>query len=316
MARAFYSATTIPGADAPYNAITVKIHYPAVFGDTLFERNTGSIPPDTSFGAMPVVIMAPGINVPFETFSWLGNKLAEAGIVMASFQVISELMPDEVHLTAALDLDANRVENIGKYPCGLAFQPVLNLLKRENESGLLAGALDLTQVWFGGHSAGGSTALLSASRDWFPELQGVFAYAAHTGISTMLGHPENYVHPVKDIPLLLMGGSRDGCIANSAHRYGDTAGDPNGRIIETFEKASNSWPGTSYMALIEGANHFTLADTTDRSTGRAFIDFDEECDGDAARDLIAEMVIAFVRGDDAAMGALLRRPEIADGRRK
>ena len=316
MVRAVYRTVALPEPDGPEQQISAKIHYPALFGDTPEERNTGAIPLDRSRGAMPVAIIAPGVNLPFEAYAWLARRLAAEGIVAVCYQLIGEVMPGEYALNPAIDIAATRVGSDKRKPCGRAFQPLLDLLAKENNEGILAGGIDLSNVWFGGHSAGGTTALLSADRRWFPGLRGAFTYGAHTGLSTMLGYPEGHVEPIRDMPVLLLGGTRDGCIANSAHRYGEASGDPNGRVIETFDKASGHDAHHSALAIIAGANHFTFSHPFDPSTGRTFIDFEEECDPEYARDLIARLIIAFLAGDHEAMAELLGRPEIADGRTK
>lgn len=316
MVRAVFRTASVPHLDVPHNIIRAKIYYPALFGDTPMERNTGAIPVDPDFQQMPIVIMTPGMNLDPSAYGWLARALAEKGIVTVVFDVIMDMIPGGINLTPGLDLTLLAPEATEDASPGFAYGPLLEALKAENDEGVFQGQLDLNNIWFGGHSAGGSTALMSASRKWFPGLQGVFLYAAHTGMSTMMGYPQGYIRPIPDIPVLLMGGTRDGCIANSAHRYGDVAGDATGRVMQTFDKGICREVGDSVLAIIEGANHFTIAYPVDDSTGRAFIDYDETCNGDKARQVMSRMIIAFIQKDHALLEHLLSNPMIAEGRMK
>ena len=316
MIRAIFRTAEVPGLKSPHNVISTKIYYPAIYGDTPEERNTGDIPVDRSFGTMPVFIMTPGVNLDPAAYEWLARQLAENGIVTVLFKLISEIVPGVVNLTPGLDITAMRSGSDGSSPPGIAYRPILEMLKGENENGTLKNALDLESIWLGGHSAGGSTALASGSKEWFPEVQGIISYAAHTGMSTMLGYPKGYIKPVPDIPVVIIGGTQDGCIANSAHRYGDPEGDATGRVIKTFDDGVSREEGDCILAVIEGANHFTIAHPIDHSTGRSFIDMEETCDGAAARQLIGKMILGFVAGDQTALDNLLSDPILHLSRRK
>ncbi|NJN44725.1 MAG: hypothetical protein HC806_08415 [Anaerolineae bacterium] len=66
-------------------------------------------------------------------------------------------------------------------------------------------------------------------------MKGAFSYAGHTGASTMLGWPERTILPPSgDVSLLILGGTNDGVIEASSHRYGDEAS-ATGPVIRTFE---------------------------------------------------------------------------------
>ena len=316
MIRSFFRTADIPSLNAPYNTIRAKIYYPALYGDTPMERDTGAIPVEPMLKDMPVVIMTPGVNLDIASYGWLARYLAEREIVTVLFDLISEIMPGVVNLTPGLDVMGLMADSKSEKPPGMAYKPLIELLKSENKTGVLAGSVDMNNIWFGGHSAGGSTALMAASPHWFPGLKGVFAYAAHTGMSAMMGYPQGYIKSVPDVPSLIIGGTRDGCIANSAHRYGDDPGDAIGRVVKTYEEGVTRDQGDSILALIEGANHFTIGHPVDDSSGRAFIDYDEDCDGDEARALIAKMIHAFIMSDQSKLNSCLKNSMISDGRMK
>lgn len=316
MIRAVFRTVAVPGLNSPHNVVSTKIYYPAIYGDTLDERNTGSIPVDSRFGQMPVLIMTPGVNLDPTAYEWLARFLAKNGVITVLYHMISEVMPGDVNLTPGLDIAALSADGDSDKSAGIAYAPILELLNSENGAGVLAGALDLNNIWFGGHSAGGSTALMSGSKDWFPGLQGVISYAAHTGMSTMMGYAQGFIKPIPDIPVLIIGGTQDGCIANSAHRYGDQPGDAVGRVIKTFEEGVWRSQNDSVLALLDGANHFTFGHPIDHSTGRSFIDLDETCDGESARALMAKMILAFIRKDTSNLNKLLDDPLVTDGRIK
>ena len=122
-------------------------------------------------------------------------------------------------------------------------------------------------------------------------MRGAFAYGAHSGASTMLGFEENTILPLPgEVPLLLAAGTRDGVIANSAHRYGGMR-DP---VRATFEKGIKRDHGDCHLVEIEGANHFSIAWPPDEASGRHYLDETEAGDGESIRGLLAELLDAFI----------------------
>jgi pimeloyl-ACP methyl ester carboxylesterase len=173
----------------------------------------------------------------------------------------------------------------------------MEALQQLNQApGVLQSALDLSRILIGGHSAGGTVALLNANPDWFKGLCGVFSYAAHTGASTALGHPPNTILPLPgDCPALLMGGTADGVIAASGSRYGDSAQSSTERIEATFAQAVPDRAGANHLVLLQGANHFTFVHPRDDSTGRAFLEGDESGSGQLYRTLMSQLIGAFAQ---------------------
>jgi len=294
--RAIYRAVHVMDSPKPYDTISLKVYYPASFGDTDIERNTGLIPCDSTKAPLPVVLLLPGINVPPEAYAWLAKDIASEGYVVVTYSWISEEMPGFISLTPGLDMTAFGPDSYGKGPSCPAIAPILHDMAALNESGLLEGLIDLDTVILGGHSAGGTVALMNANANWFESVKASFSYGAHTGASVALGWPEDTVLPLGgNIPVLLMGGTEDGVIAESSHRYGKGHADSAiHRIERSYDEGVSEGSGSA-MVIFEGANHFTFAWPTDGTTGRPFIDWAETSDGELLRAVMSDCVCRFIK---------------------
>lgn len=292
--RAIYSAVAIPESNPPYDRASLKVYYPARYGDSAEERNSGVVPADAGMAPFPVVILLPGINVGPESYSWLAHELGKRGIATVTYTLVAEEMPGYVSLTPGLSLSALSPGEYGSTPSATAIDPILAALKTLNASGVLAGLLDLEHIVLGGHSAGGTVALLNARSDWFPGVCASFSYGAHAGAATALGHEEDAMFALPSRhPALIMGGTRDGCIANSSARYGDAATSPTARVERSFDQALNCDREDCYLAIIDGANHFSMAWPEDHSTGRPFIDLPTTRDDADLRQIISSLIVEF-----------------------
>lgn len=294
--RAIYRACSIEGAPAPYDRITLKVYYPADPKDSPEERNTGVIPVDGRRAPYPVVIFMPGINLGPEGCAWLAMDLVAQGFVAVTYSAVTEEMPGYVSLSPGLVLPNLAPEAYGSAPSCSTLAPILAELQVLNENSVLAGHLDLGHIVLGGHSAGGTSALLNANPDWFPGVCGVFSYAAHSGASVALGWPAETILPLPGkVPTLLLGGDRDGVIAASAHRYGREQGDPCHTIQRTFDEGAADSAADVFLFILRGGNHFSLAHGHDGTTGREFLDWDVEGDPAEIRERIASLVGDFVK---------------------
>ena len=291
IARAVYASCAIPGAQAPRDRAILRIVYPARPAEGREQLDSGFIPADGAGAPYPVVLIVPGVNVGPEAYAWLARYLALRGRIAVTYAFVAEELAGYVSLTPGLDLSALAPETYGSRPSGSAIAPILAAVGRENERGVLKGCVDIDSTILAGHSAGGSAALYNANPDWFPQVRGAFAYGAHSGASTMLGFAENTILPLPgEAPVLLASGTRDGVIANSAHRYGGMS-DP---VRATFERGIERDRGDCYLVEIEGANHFSIAWPADDTTGRHYLDETEAGDGESIRGLLAELLDAFV----------------------
>ena len=295
--RAVYRAVKVPGRQAPYDNLTLKLYYPSRYGDSFEERDTGFVPPDSARSPFPVVIVMPGINISPESYGWLARRLAQAGFLAVTYSWVTMEIADLVSLSPGVDVDCLRHEAYGRAPSCPPLPAILDDLANVQQHGLLAGHLDLDRVVLGGHSAGGSMALLNANANWFPALRGAFAYAAHSAGNVRLGWPADSFMPLADdLPLLLMGGSRDGVIAASGHRYGKQgAANASTAIERTFATAVRGERGDRYLLVVEGANHFAFAWPSDPSTGRAYLDGEATGDEKKIRRYLGDVAVAFCR---------------------
>lgn len=304
MIRALFRS--VPMAGLP--ALSAKVYYPALYGATPFENNTGAIPAARGERPYPLAVLMPGINVSPEAYGWLAAALAQAGFVAVIYGWILEEMPGMVALSPGLDIGALKPADYGTRPSGTALAAVLADLAAQNRAGPLAGLLDLDRVLLGGHSAGGSVALMNARPDWFPGLKAVFAYGSHSKASTALGYPADALLKLPDVlPTLILGGSEDGVIAASAFRYGSDGSsqpDATGPVVRTFNEALASTRGDCHLAIVRGANHFSPTWPPDTATGRPFLDWPTARPDDEIRKDIAALVTLFactyVAGDSAA----------------
>ncbi|GMG86281.1 hypothetical protein [Biformimicrobium ophioploci] len=294
MTRALFEAFAVDELEPPYNTAIAKIHYPAQYSGSFAERNTGALPADDAQAPFPVVIFLPGINIDPFVYGWLAQRLARAGIITVTYQMVTEEMPGYLGVTPGISLDALRPDSFGQKPSAIALAPLMDMLRRLNEThALLAGKLDLDHIALGGHSAGGTIALINANRDWLPGLCAVFSYGAHTGASTLLGWPEETLLPVNaGIPVLLAGGDQDGCIAESAHRYGSDANSSTLRIEQTFDRSVADNNGDNLLVLLQQANHFAMCFPEDGSSGRGYLEKEENAEG--VRELLGQIITHFL----------------------
>jgi dienelactone hydrolase len=308
--RALYRAIQIPSCAAPYDRASLKIYYPSKPTDSEEERNSGVVPASSEAAPFPIAVLMPGINVGPESYAWLACRLAESGVVTVTYTMVAEEMPGYISLTPGLNIAALAPDNYAKAPSSTAITAILEDLAQLNTQGVLAGLLDLQRIVLGGHSAGGTVALLNARPDWVPGLCAAFSYGAHAGAATALGYePDSLFEVPSEVPLLIMGGTRDGCIANSAGRYGQgKQGSATEKVELTFDKGVSSNRDDSYLAIIEGANHFSMAWPHDDTTGRPFIDLPTTQPDEQLRELLADIICAFLAGsvsDDKQAGKRL-----------
>lgn len=293
--RAFFRAATVEGAASPYNNIQLKVFYPAQLTGSDQEQDMGIVPADSQQSPFKVVIFFNGINCGPELYQWLAVELAKRGLVVITFSWVAENLPGMVALTPGVAINMLTPAMYGKAPTASALPTLLRELERLQSEGVLAGLLDLNGVILGGHSAGGRVAIESADSRFFPPVVAAFAYGAHTAAITQLGYASGTILPLPDsLPLLLIGGTRDGVIANSSHRYGVIWEEATTPVKYTFQEAIVGGRSDSYLLLLEGANHFSIADPFDFTTGRPFLDFPATQSEEQLRNLMAEAIGVFI----------------------
>ena len=285
--RSAHVGFSVPDCEAALGTL----YYPgseAAVGDA---RLTGAVAPETGHAPWPLAIILPGINVPPDSYRWLAHRMVELGMCAATYAAIGSLGPAGTGLTPGMDMTALAPDVIGSRPSATA---VLPLIDRLRELELVRDHIDFDHVVIGGHSAGGTVALHNSDPSWIPGLAAVFAYGAHTMTSTSLGHEEASVAKIPSrVPVLLLSGSNDEVIAASRDRYRSDghAHDPVGR---TFSEGISRDNRDSWSVVLRDGNHFTMCDPIDESSGRSFLEPDLRADDEDTRDLLVEVIEAFL----------------------
>ena len=295
--RAFFQAVKVKDAPSPYDTIHLKVYYRGQPLGENEERNLGIVPPISEQAPFPVVIFFNGFNCPPDIYQWLAVDLATQGLVVVTFAWVAENLPGVVSLTPGVDVEAWSPDIYGKKATASALPALIQALESLQGEGLLAGLLDLHRLVLGGHSAGGRVAIESASRNFFSQIAGAFAYGAHTASGINFGYDPGTILPLPDsLPLLLLGGTEDGVIANSSHRYGVDWENGTTPIQRTFQEGITGGREDSYLALLEGANHFSIAHPQDSTTGSSFLDFPATEPEAKLRSLMAHIISLFIQG--------------------
>lgn len=292
---ALFQATKVETASAPYDTIHLKVFYPAQMSGSEQEQNMGIVPADPQQAPFPVVIFFNGVNCGPDGYQWLAVKLAARGVVVVTFSWVAENLPGMVALTPGVDIARLAPGIYGTGPTASALPSLLQALEQLQHQGVLAGLLDLQRIILGGHSAGGRVAIESADPRFFPQVVAAFAYAAHSAGVMQLGYEPGTILPLPNaLPMLLLGGTCDGVIANSSHRYGVTWENATTPVERTFREAIAGGRNDSYLVLLEGANHFSIIHPCDDTTGRPFLDFAATQPAEKIRDIVAESIGLFI----------------------
>lgn len=307
--RTLFRAAKVESAQPPYDTLHLRVIYPAQMSGSQIERDQGIVPADPQQAPFPIVIFFNGVNCGPELYQWLAVKLVERGLVVVTFSWVAENLPGIIAITPGVDIKMWQPSNYGTAPTASALPALFAELERLQESGVLAGLLDLERIILGGHSAGGRVALENANPEFFPQVVAAFGYGVHSAAPVMLGYAPSTILPLPDaLPLLLMGGTCDGVIASSSDRYGIASGDTTTLTVRTFKEALFGNREDTYLVILEGANHFSIADPLDPTTARPFLDFPATQSEQEIRSLIAETIGLFidahVRHHHAAFQAL------------
>lgn len=326
LVRAYRTAVRIPEVAAPYDTAHVTMRHPALEARNDIERMSGALAADPASAPYPVVIVLPGINVASVGYLDFAIALAQAGMVVVTFDWVAELFPGQVGLTPGVDLTAVGPDTYGTKPTTQALSAVLDAVAQAQESGPLAGLLDLGNVGVFGHSAGGTVALQSVRPEWFPQVRAVVTYGAHTMASQQLGHaPGTLLEAPVEVPVLLLAGTADGVVAASAIRYGQEAGDAGHDPIERTWSEALPKTTEAWLVRIASAGHMLPAALDDPTSARGFLEDPPSADQDHLRSVVVSLVTTFFSahlGNDpdavAELGQLPDhpRPEFADIRRR
>lgn len=272
--RSVLGAVTVPGRTSPYDTVHWRCYHPAVYEGSERDHQTGELAPDPSGAPWPLVVLLPGVNIDASGYRWLAESLVGRGNCVVVPSLVGEHLPGHVGLTPGIDAAACQPDAYGGAPTCDVLRPLLDDLARRAAADVpdeVCRLIDLDRIAIGGHSGGGTVALQSASRDWFP-VAARFAFAGHTMASTMLGYPPDTVLPLPGpVPTLLLGAEFDGVVRASVVRYGTDAAahDP---VAATFDRAVIGGEGHDYLAVVAGAVHTSCVFPDDDTLARGFLD--------------------------------------------
>lgn len=326
LVRSLRTAVRVPGAEAPYDTVHLTVRYPARPPQDSVEQMSGMLQADPDGAPFPVVVLVSGVNVAADSYRWLAFELVEAGFVVVGYDWVGELFPGQYGLTPGVDIVAAGPDHYGERPTTPALAPVLEAVAALNESGQLAGLLDLENVGLFGHSAGGTVVLQSTRPTWFPNVRAVVTYGAHTMASQMLGYPPGMLLPVPvSAPTMLIAGTNDGVVAASAIRYGEDPSSPDHNPIERTWREALPETTESWLVKLAGAGHLLAAHPEDPSTARGFLETPTDADPERLRAVLSDVVTTFLKahlaGEPSAKDRLADLAEhhptdIADVRRR
>ena len=171
--RVVFSAVEVPTRQAPYNALHLRVFYPADANDpdTLKKHGMMRALTDETKTPFPVLVFANGMNCGPEQYRWLAERLAVHRIVTVFYSFVGEDFKGMPSLTPGLDITKLSPATYGSGPVSDCLGPIFAQLERMNSGEApspLQGLLDLDHVALGGHSAGGTAVLESLSPSYFP----------------------------------------------------------------------------------------------------------------------------------------------------
>lgn len=288
-ARAVWRAAALLGEPSPYDAVHLRILFPGEPGSHTGDPLMGVVGPDRDRAPFPVVVLFGNFNCPPELYHWLAVRLVDDGYAVVQFTWVSEVFAGRPALSSGVDLDVVRPGVYGTRSPVRVWPAIAEALERADAGGELAGCLDRSRIVLGGHSSGGTLALMGGR--WIDGVRAAFSYGGHTRAPSALGFdPAHVLTLPASPPSLLMGGTADGVVR--ARAEGDEEGfrDP---VERTFDEALEEAGGAHRLVIVRGANHYAFTDGYDRSTGRGYLEDDQPAPADDVRQLLGDLVSLF-----------------------
>jgi dienelactone hydrolase len=264
--RVLHDAAVVDDAVPPYDTVQLRVAYPAAPASTA-DPVLGLIGPDPARLPLPVCLLHPNFNVGPERYHWLAVRLALAGWAAVTVSWVARGIDGRPVLSAGIDLD-----RLGDRPNAL-LAPVLAVLDR----GLLAGQVEVdpAHTVVGGHSAGGTTALLT------PGVRAAFAYGGHVvrPDGTLLVPPPG---PAR----LVMGGTHDGIVG--------TLSGTRGTALDKLRATVDACAPPVRLEVVDGADHYAVAEGDDGSSGRSYLEDPGPADPADVRRRVGDLVVGFL----------------------
>lgn len=280
--RAVYDAVQVPGVDAPWNVAHLVVHYPAVAADG--DPTLGIVAPASD--SLPVLLLAGNFNCPPELYAWLAKRLAARGWAVVTWTWVTPLFGGRPGLNTGIDLSAVTPSSFGSRIPSVLLPAILDRLPSIPD---LAGVLDTSRLVLGGHSAGGTMALLCSSWLGAP----AFSYGGHTRTQVPQGFGEDHYLPLGEGPaLLLLGGTDDGI--GDAIARAQTGRDSGGHPMALMVSRSVPAGRPCELVLVAGANHYSVCEGYDGTSGRGYLEAGASGDPVELREQIATAIELFL----------------------
>ncbi len=277
--RMVHGAAAVPGAESPYDTLHWRATFPAAPAATAADDPVlGLIGPDPARVPLPVCVLHSNFNCGPEYLHWLAVSLARAGWAVVAFTWVARGVDGRPVLSPGIDL-ARLAEAPNAVLAPLLASVAASDLGR-------AGAFDFDRLAVGGHSSGGTVALLTAA----PEVKACFSWGGH------VLHPDGSTLAMAPGPArLVMGGTHDGVIGTLT----GTQGSATEKLRATFDAC----PGPAHLVLFEGANHYSFAEGYDGVTGRGYREQAAPTKPAETRREVASLVCGFLGRYAAPLGA-------------
>lgn len=211
----------------------------------------------------PLVILLPAEGASAAGYGWLANRLAGYGVAVVTYDWAATLTPDVCGLTPGIELSALDAAMDAVMPSAPAIPAILSELERVNPQ--IGGRIDLTRLILGGHGEGGWLALHNATRRFFLNALGAFAFCPNPlALMERAGH-ESVSMPVlpSEMPTLMIAASEDGVGARLNAQYGK-AGERGAAFLKRmWDRCVGGGHGHAYFMILRGANFTTFTHPTD-----------------------------------------------------
>eukprot|EP00210_Caulerpa_lentillifera_P002780 g2656.t1 len=238
----------------------------------------------------PVIIFPPGALVESNRYQWLGEELVvHTGVAFVTYDQMGNFNGTDFLLSVVSDNSTGvRGSSIIKV--------ILDKLIEFNNTGTLAGRLDLDRIILGGHSSGGSLALFTGNKEFLPSCIGVFTYGTHTADLSPRAVPPVSIRPIPgNVPLLLMVGTHDGVIQRTRSLHDTQWENSTVLVRRMYQEGLEPGRPACYVAL-DGANHMAILNPEDFTLPNTARDFALTRPKKLVEQVLSHVITKFVHG--------------------